>query len=136
MGTHFSHQIRFLAHHYQLFEQLPPEKQGKYMNRSLLSDEQVQTVARTYLTGLPMGEVTPSHFCCMLNECILPSLGYTLTNGLSERTAQRWLVNLGWRSKVLRKGIYMDGHERPDVVEYHNNVFLCDMASHQKKMVR
>jgi len=37
---------------------------------------------------------------------------------------------------VLRKGIYMDGHERPDVVEYRNNVFLRDMASHQKKMVR
>jgi len=30
----------------------------------------------------------------------------------------------------------MDGHERPDMVEYCNNVFLHDMASHQKKMVR
>ena len=106
------------------------------MNRSLLSDKQVQTVARTYLMGLPMGKVTLSCFCCMLNECILPSLGYTLTTGLLECTAWRWLVNLGWRSKVLRKGVYMDGHERPDVVEYHNNVFLCNMASHQKKMVR
>ena len=106
------------------------------MNRSLLSDKQVQTAARTYLTGLPTGEVTPSRFRRMLNKRILPSLRYTLTTGLSERTAQRWLVNLGWRSKVLRKGIYMDGHERPDVVEYRNNVFLRDMASHQKKMVR
>jgi len=136
MGTHFARQIRFLARHYQLFEQLLPKKRGKYMNRSLLSDEQVQTAARTYLTGLPTGEVTPSHFRRMLNERILPSLGYTLTTGLSERTAWRWLVNLGWRSKVLRKGVYMDGHERPDVVEYRNNVFLRDMASHQKKMVR
>ena len=37
---------------------------------------------------------------------------------------------------MLRKGVYMDGHERPDVVEYCNNVFLRDMASHQKSMVR
>ena len=37
---------------------------------------------------------------------------------------------------MLRKGVYMDGHERPDMVEYRNNVFLRDMASHQKKMVR
>ena len=87
VGTHFARQIRFLAHHYQLFEQLPPEKRGKYMNRSLLSDKQVQTAARTYLTGLPTGEVTPSRFRRMLNERILPSLGYTLTTGLSERTA-------------------------------------------------
>jgi len=27
-GVHFAHQICFLAHHYQLFEQLPIEKQG------------------------------------------------------------------------------------------------------------
>ena len=101
-----------------------------------MSDEQVQTAARIYLTGLPTGEVTPSRFRHMLNKQILPSLRYTLTTGLSEHTAWQWLVNLGWRSKVLRKGVYMDGHERPDVVEYRNNVFLCDMASHQKKMVR
>ena len=37
---------------------------------------------------------------------------------------------------MLRKGIYMDGHERSDTVEYRNNVFLCDMALHQKRMVR
>jgi len=67
-GTHFACQICFLAHHYQLFEQLPPQKQGKYLNRSLLNDEQVQVAARTYLTAIPMGEVTPLHFCCMLND--------------------------------------------------------------------
>ena len=41
VGTYFACQIRFLARYYQLFEKLPPEKQGKYMNRSLLSDKQV-----------------------------------------------------------------------------------------------
>ena len=72
VGTYFTRQICFLACHYQLFEQLPPEKQGKYLNRSLLSDKQVQTAARTYLTSLPTGEVTPSRFCHMLNGQILP----------------------------------------------------------------
>jgi len=136
VGTHFAHQIRFLACHYQLFEQLPPEKQGKYLNRSLLSDKQVQTAARTYLTSLPTGEATPSGFRHMLNGQILPSLGYTLKDGLSERTARRWLVRLGWRNKLLWKGVYMDGHERPDVVKYHNESFLPDMELHQKRMVR
>jgi len=79
------------------------------MIRSLLSDKQVQTAARTYLTGLPTGKVTLSHFCRMLNECILPLLGYNLTTGLSEHTARQWLVNLGWRSKVLRKGVMLLG---------------------------
>jgi len=63
-----------------------PEKQGKYTNRLLLSEEQVQLAARSYLTSLPTGEVTPLGFCHMLNVHILPSLGYTLMNGLSECT--------------------------------------------------
>jgi hypothetical protein len=106
------------------------------MNRSLLSDEQVQTAVRTYLTSLPTGEVTPSHFCRMLSNHILPSLGYTFTKGLSERTAWRWLVDLGWRNKLLWKGVYMDRHERADVVEYCNNTFLPLMMSYQERMVK
>ena len=136
VGTNFARRIRFLARHYQLFEQLPPENRGKYTNRSLLSDKQVQTAARMYLTSLPTGEVTPSRFHRMLNEHIPPSLGYNLRTGLSERTARRWLVNLGWRNKLLRKGVYMDGHERPDVVEYRKSIFLPLMASYQGRMAK
>jgi hypothetical protein len=106
------------------------------MNRSLLSDEQVQTAARIYLTGLPTSEVTLSCFCHMLNECILPSLGYTLKDGLSECIAQQWLMKLGWRNRLLQKGVYMDGHERPDVVKYHMDTFLPLMESYQKRMVK
>jgi hypothetical protein len=106
------------------------------MNRSLLSNKQVQTAARTYLTGLPTDEVTPLCFCRMLNEHILPSLSYTLKDRLSECTAQRWLVKLGWRNRLLWKGVYMDGHERPDVVTYCMNTFLPLMESYQKRMVK
>ena len=37
---------------------------------------------------------------------------------------------------MLKKGVYMDGHERPDVVEYRKNTFLPLMALHEKKMVQ
>ena len=37
--------------------------------------------------GLSTGEVTPSHFHCMLNKHILPLLGYALKNDLSLYTA-------------------------------------------------
>ena len=98
VGTHLACHIRFIAQHYQLFEQLLPEKRGRYLNRSLLSSKQVQMAARTHLTSLPTGEVTPSHFCHMLNKRILMLLGYTLKNELSECTARRWLTRLGWRN--------------------------------------
>ena len=136
VGTHLAHHIHFIAWHYQLFEQLPPKKQGRYLNRSLLSSEQVQMAVRTHLTSLPTGEVTPSCFHHMLNKCILPSLGYTLKNKLSECTAWWWLTRLGWRNQLLRKGVYMDGHERLDVVEYCNQTFLPLMAEYQKRMAK
>jgi hypothetical protein len=38
-GVHFARRIRFLACHYQMFEQLPDENQGGDRGRSLLDDE-------------------------------------------------------------------------------------------------
>ena len=40
------------------------------------------------------------------------------------RTARRWLANLGFKWKKFKKGIYIDGHERADVVAYRENEFL------------
>ena len=37
---------------------------------------------------------------------------------------------------MLKKGVYMDGHERPDVVEYQMETFLPLMVLHKKKMVQ
>jgi hypothetical protein len=103
----------------------------------LLNDERVQTSAKTYLLALLVGDVTAAKFHCALNERILPSLGYQLRGtGLSLRTARRWLYKLGWRRTELKKGVYMDGHERPDVVEYRNKVFLPLMASLERRMVQ
>jgi hypothetical protein len=131
VSTHFTHQVRFLVHHYQLFEQLPVEKRGGDRGWSMLNNEKVQAVARTYLFEQRIGDVTPQTFHRALNERILPSLGYSLKSELSERTARRWLLKLGWRRKELKKGVYMDGHERSDVVEYRNKVFLTLMAKYE-----
>ena len=37
---------------------------------------------------------------------------------ISIKTALRWLDKLGWMYGKLKNGMYIDGHERPDVVEY------------------
>lgn len=39
-------------------------------------------------------------------------------NVICSRTARRWLCRLGLRWQEVRKGVFLDGHERPDVVEY------------------
>ena len=53
-----------------------------------------------------------------------------------ECTARQWLIKLGWQHTILRKGVYIDGYKRPDVVEYRRNDFLPLMALHEKNMVQ
>ena len=35
---------------------------------------------------------------------------------------------------MVRKGVYMDGHERDDVVDYRNNSFLPALKEFEKRM--
>jgi hypothetical protein len=39
-------------------------------------------------------------------------------DSISESTAQHWLSGLGWQYGKLKSGMYIDGHERDNVVEY------------------
>jgi hypothetical protein len=34
----------------------------------------------------------------------------------------------------IRKGVYMDGHERKDIVKYHNEEFLPHMRKYEAQM--
>jgi hypothetical protein len=116
---------------------LPQEHRGGSRHaRSLLNEENVKVAARTWLTAQKTGSVTPRCFCDGLNQEILPSLGILLSNPLCECTACRWLVRLGWMQKTLHKGVYMDGHERPDVIKYREDVFLPRLLEYEQRMVK
>jgi hypothetical protein len=54
---------------------------------------------------------------------------------LHSSTARRYLKKQGFRWKGLTKGLYKDGHERQDVVDYRENKFLPLMAELKPKMV-
>ncbi|OAX31798.1 hypothetical protein K503DRAFT_787611 [Rhizopogon vinicolor AM-OR11-026] len=47
-----------------------------------------------------------------------------LKKTVSLATAQWWMLKLDYRWREEKKGQYVDGHERDDVVTYHQNVFL------------
>ena len=36
---------------------------------------------------------------------------------IKSRTARKWLYKLGFEYKDIKKDVFVDGHERPDVVE-------------------
>jgi hypothetical protein len=136
-GNWFARRVRALARHYQAFEALPEERRGGEKNaRSWLNDEAVQTRTRDWLTSQETGKVTPRHLERALNDVIFPDLNIVLKKPISERTARRWLIKLGWRRTVVRKGVYMDGHEREDVIKYRQEVFLPAMATFEARMAK
>ena len=126
-----------LAHHYQIFENLPLEQQGgKANSHSYLDDEAVQTHMCAWLTAQRTGSITPKKLQHAINNSILPDLNIFLKNPLSERTACCWLVKPSQHQTLVRKGIYMDGHEHNDVVKHRHEVFLPMMAQYEACMTQ
>ena len=67
-----------------------------------------------------------------VNEVILSLLGLDAGGEkISEVTTQQWLAKLGYELKEAKKGIYVDGHEREDVVTYRQE-FLRKFAENER----
>ena len=50
---------------------------------------------------------------------------------ISERTARRWLHKMNWCYGPTQHGMYLDGHERPDVVAYRD-AFVARWKEYEK----
>lgn len=55
--------------------------------------------------------------------------------GISLSTVRCWMHGQGFHYQQYKKALYFDGHERPDVVDYQQNVFLPAMAEHCHHLV-
>jgi hypothetical protein len=108
--------------------------QGKY-TRSLLWDnedlnEQAARFIRANASVKGKPNLTAAEFCEWVNDYLLPTS--TLDNTLPQRigltTATRWMHELGFSVINKSKGIYIDGHERDDVVASRNR-FLRKMTA-------
>jgi hypothetical protein len=135
-GNWFARRVRSLARHYQLFGNLPRERRGGIrLARSWLHDEQVKLRALEYLRSVPAGKVTSAKFHKYINSSLFPELDIKPKKPLSIRTARRWLIKLGWTYTLVKKGVYMGGHEREDVVHFRNHEFLPAMLRFEERMV-
>ena len=99
--------------------------QGKYQRDGVLwHSEELNKIATRYVRentlvkGRP--NLTAGSFSQWVNECLLTT--QTLEPGYPRRisfeTARKWLLELGFTVMEHKKGTYVDGHERPDVVQY------------------
>ena len=116
-GPYFACQIRHNELYLLRHRQLPPPKAFIWHgHQTLLDNESILHNVRTYLASQALGTITPLTFCQHVNNVILPALGIEAT--ITKLTAQRWLrLKLGYKCKEAKKGVYMDGHERPDVIK-------------------
>ena len=61
---------------------------------------------------------TPTKFKEFVEQTLLSETGITKQKTISDSTARRWLNVLGFFNQQQKQGVYFDGHERDDVVEY------------------
>lgn len=57
----------------------------------------------------------PAKLCRYVNAHLLPSLD--IESQICEATAVHWLKKLGFKLRRVQQGVYVDGHEREDVVK-------------------
>ena len=107
--------------------------QGRYSRYIPIDDEEYKDTALKWIRenatvkGKP--NLTAATFCEWLNTELLPLVGNhhpEAPKKVSTATATRWLHKLGFSPTSTKKGVYIDGHERQDVVDYRQ-LFLKKM---------
>jgi hypothetical protein len=116
-GSYFARQIRHNTLYLQQYHHLPPPKvYARNGYRTLLNNESILHDVRAYLAAQSLGAVSPRALCHYVNNVILPAL--RIDGKIVESTARCWLrFRLGYECKESKKGMYVDGHERPDVIK-------------------
>ncbi|KAF7336217.1 hypothetical protein MVEN_02169500 [Mycena venus] len=94
------------------------EKLVEYSKLRLVTDEMKKFVQNAVNKKMPRGLKR------YLEQELFPRIGYKMVRGISLATARRWLHEQGFEYTEVKKGLFYDGHERPDNVDYHQNVFI------------
>ena len=94
---------------------------------SLVLDEQFQNDARIFVHQNACKKGEPNHKAEMFAEWVKS----VHNKEISVTTANRWLHKLGFSHTHHQKGVYFDGHERGDVVEYRNS-YISQLAEMDK----
>jgi hypothetical protein len=132
-GAYFARQICYHENYLLRHRRLPlTKKNAKHGQYTLLDNESILQSVRRYLASQNLGTITPRELCRHVNQVILPALDLSeKKSSICERTAINWLKKLGYTCKDVKKGVYHDGHERPDVIEARKR-FLDQMQQYER----
>ena len=126
--------IRQWARDYLCNEQLPEFHQGQHIKTTtVITQEGVKAQFTAYLRQLSDFDRTPERFMQELNSNLLKTIP-NAPNSVCLKTAKTWMHYLGFHPTRLTKGYFTDDHNRPDVTQYRDDVFLKIMADYEKLM--
>ncbi|GES72956.1 hypothetical protein RCL_jg15606.t1 [Rhizophagus clarus] len=132
-GLWFARCVRSWAKAFKNYGDIPKDNRGQHLKgSSILDDEDIQLKVASYLRQHKF-DITVDSFLDFISEEILPSVGIENKTTISKKTATRWLKKMGFIFSRYAKGIYVDRHEREDVVAYRKE-FLEVMDRYQKLM--
>ncbi|KAJ7586334.1 hypothetical protein C8J56DRAFT_891253 [Mycena floridula] len=120
---HYARRLREMALHMQRTGLLLQTDQGKGgKHESFLTIPGVHSALEIWVKGdLPFeeggfnGRMRPAKMRRYVNDFLFPKLN--IVGKICESSAIRWLKKLGFRLSRVQKGVYVDGHERKDVVK-------------------
>ncbi|KAG0700911.1 hypothetical protein DFH29DRAFT_876281 [Suillus ampliporus] len=108
----------------------PTHKFG--LNVSCIEDEALAADIKTHLQSLGKYIRTEDIVNYLKDPEVQKRHGFS--KSISPAMAKRWMKKLGFCWKTEGKGMYSDGHEWGDIVEYRQNIFLPAWASFQSHM--
>lgn len=130
--SYTARKIRRWAEYYLQKQALPDHSQGKHIKtKSLIFDEDVASKCREFLKTQMNDSITGQSFAHWIHNNLHLEADLPRPVQISSKTAVRWLHSLGMNYVKYTKGLYIDGHERADVVSYRDD-FLDRMSNHEK----
>jgi hypothetical protein len=87
------------------------------------------------ITGYGLAKVIGRYLSSSRAASTLGQSFGTGENRIRARTARNWLNKMGFISAEVRKGAFVDGHERKDVVDYRDNIFPPAWKDYERRMV-
>ena len=126
--------IRTWIHQYLAYNKLPLHRHGQHQS-SILDDEDFAQDIQLHLIEMAKdGYIRAQDVVDYVASTQMQAKLGTKARGISIRTARCWLRKLDWRYGRKRNGMYVDGHERKDIVQYRNE-FLGRWKEYEKRMV-
>ncbi|KAK4704019.1 hypothetical protein P7C70_g2193, partial [Phenoliferia sp. Uapishka_3] len=108
---------------------MDPKTLAKYSQVTMSAAAAEQRARRLVATDMPVGLKR------YIEEELFPRFGVKVRGGVSLSTARRWMRREGFTYKRYAKGVYVDGHERADVVKHRQEVFIPTLDKLRHRLV-